>query len=80
MKEFSNDPTKQVQELSTLFETRLAVIQENIKRLKFDLEKCSEVRYFLFKSVCSVIVDILIDEFSDSALQTHSSISLESTN
>jgi len=43
MKEFSNDPTRQMQELSSLFETRMAIIQENIKKLKVELDKCAEV-------------------------------------
>jgi hypothetical protein len=42
MKEFSNDPTKQMMELSSLFESKVHFIQRNLQQLKLLIDKSTD--------------------------------------
>ncbi len=44
MKEFSNDPSQAMSELSSLFETRMKIVQSSLNKLKTGLDNASAVR------------------------------------
>lgn len=43
MKEFSNDPSRNIAELSAAFEGKIAQLQQNIQRLKQQIDRCPGV-------------------------------------
>lgn len=49
MKEFSNDPTRNIAELSAIFEGKIAQLQQKIQKLKFQVDHCSGVLFYNFK-------------------------------
>jgi hypothetical protein len=45
MKEFSNDPSQAMSELSSLFETRMKIVQKSLNQLKTGLDHASAVSH-----------------------------------
>jgi hypothetical protein len=45
MKEFSNNPSEAMTELSSIFETRMKLVQESLLRLKTELDATSEIAH-----------------------------------
>jgi hypothetical protein len=48
MKEFSNDPTSAIQEISNIFQKKLEIVQRDLELLQKELSVFREVHFFVY--------------------------------